>query len=91
MQIQKFSKEESNNKAEQILWDEFLTQYHECQYQSTLKQVSPCAKRQSREYLRESIGNTGYGRDSRIGIQHKHNAEAVNEHCKYQSQFSTTG
>ena len=86
--VQKLSKHKAYHKAAKVGGHKLPPEYHETQYQNTLKEVGPCTQRQHWEYLGKGVGDTGNGGDPRSGAEHQHNAEAVDKYRYDQRQLS---
>ncbi len=79
--IQQLAEHKSDHEAEQVLRNKFFAQDHQCQHQKSLENIGPGAKCDCRKYAGKCVGNTGDRGDSSSGIQHQHNAEAVDRNC----------
>ena len=80
--IQQLAEHKSDHEAEQVLGNKLFAQDHQCQHQKSLENIGPGAKCDCRKYAGKCVGNTGDRGDSSSGIQHQHNAEAVDRNCK---------
>ena len=89
--VQQLAEHKAHQKAAEIGGHKLPPEHHQAQHQYALKDICPCAQRQHREHLGEGVGDAGNGGDPRPGVQHQHNAEAVDEHRCRQRQLSPEG
>lgn len=69
------------NKAKHIRRDKFFAQVHQAGDKQSLKNVGPGTKCELRKGFTEGKGNAADGADAGTGVEHEHDAEAVDDYC----------
>ena len=79
------------DEAEHIGCDKFFAQVYQAGDQQALEDIRPCAQRKLGEGLAEGKGHAADGADAGAGVEHKHDAEAVDDDCDQKCELSAQG
>ena len=80
-QIKELAEDKAYNKAEHIGRNKFFAQIHQAGDKQSLENVGPGTECKLGKGFTEGKGNAADGADAGTGVEHEHNAEAVDDYC----------
>lgn len=79
-QIKELAEHKAYNKAKHIGRDKLFAQIHQAGDKQALENVGPCTERELGKRFAEGKGNAADGADAGTGVEHEHDAEAVDDY-----------